>query len=531
MNTLLLSNLTPYIGTWSKKEAAHLLKRTTFGATFEQIKEVELLGLDASVDVLLADIPMPEPPLNYLHEDDPLVSIGESWIETRWPQDGQTYQRRNSMDAWTHGLLLTKELSIREKMTLFWHNHFAIERDIVRDAKYMYAYNSLLRQNALGNFKQLVKDITVDPCMLYYLNGRDNTKKNPNENYARELLELFTIGKGPIAAPGDYTTFTEDDVIEIARVLTGWKDKGRYSKSRDLISSEFTLNNHDTEDKKLSPRFDEVVIKNEGEDEYKVLIDIIFQQREVAHFICRKIYRWFVNFEISDDTELHIIKPLAQHFIDHDFEVKPVMELLLKSEHFYDEAIRGAIIKNPLDFVFSILNGFEVEMPVDFIDWYKALKSLRNFLELMQMSYFSPPSVAGWEAYYLQPQYYRQWINSVTLRPRVEFTEKLAKGGRKFNGHSMEIDVLAFISKLDNPADPNDLIDDISLVLYTDSLNQAQKDYLKELLIPGLPDFEWTLEYGVYLEDPENQEARMSVENRLRNMIKAMLSFPEFYIS
>ncbi|MBK9745017.1 MAG: DUF1800 family protein [Saprospiraceae bacterium] len=118
--------------------------------------------------------------------------------------------------------MLKGDANIREKMTMFWHNHF-VTADI-NDPRYNYIYISLLRKNALGNFKQLTKDITIDPAMLNYLNGRDNTGQAPNENYARELMELFTLWQSPLAGPGDYTTYTEDDIKEMARVLTGWID-------------------------------------------------------------------------------------------------------------------------------------------------------------------------------------------------------------------------------------------------------------------------------------------------------------------
>lgn len=530
MKTLLTTSLNPYTGTWGKAQAAHLLRRTTFGASFEQIKEFEILGLETAVEVLLAEIPLPDPPINYRDDDDPWVPLGETWIEKKYPPDGSGHSdRRHAMDAWILGRLISDELNIREKMCLFWHNHFAIERSIVRDGKYIYAYSTLLRQQALGNFRQLVKDITIDQSMLYYLNGRDNTKNNPNENYARELLELFTIGKGDIAGPGDYTTFTEDDVVEIARVLTGWKDRGRYSTSTDIIYSEFRPDKHDTGTKTLSHRFEGAQISQAGEEEYKELINIIFQKEEVAYFICRKLYRWFVNHDITAEVESTIIAGMAQSLIAHDYEVLPVLDLLLKSEHFYSESIRGAIIKNPLEFVFSIFNGFEVEMPEDVFQWYASMKRLSTFLLDMQMSYFYPPSVAGWEAYYIEPLYYKQWINSVTLRPRMEFTDRVSTEGYRFSGYYMQIDVLRFIEKLDNPADPNDLISDISTVIFPEALSQGQVDYLKEILIPGLPDFEWTLEYGLYLENPDDPMAKATIENRLRNMIKAMLTFPEFY--
>ncbi|MDW3652262.1 MAG: DUF1800 domain-containing protein [Bacteroidia bacterium] len=532
MKPLLSDVLSPYTGVWGNLQAAHLLRRCIFGPTLDQIREVEALGMDASIDLLLADRPLPDPPINYLDADDPWVPLGESWVDTRYPPDGSgVRERRNALDAWILGQLLNQGLSLREKMTLFWHNHFPVERDVVLDGKFLYNYNNLLRKNALGNFKSLVEKITLDPAMLVYLNGKDNTKDNPNENYARELLELFTIGKGDFAGPGDYTTFTEEDVIAIAKVLTGWSGVERFSVDIDLVFSEFHSELHDNGTKRLSHRFDNIEISAAGENEYKNLIDLIFQKEEVAAFICRKIYRWFINSEINPTIESTVIQGMAQFLQAHDFEIKPLMSMLLRSKLFHDPAQHGAIIKNPMDFVFSVYNGLEVEMP-DYIEgWYRAFRAMTHFMGLMQMSYFYPPSVAGWEAYYLQPQYYKQWINSATLRPRTEFTDKLSQNGFRFGAHLMRIDVLNYIEKFDNPADAASLINSLAEVMYPRPLKDFQVDQLKNVLIPGLPDFEWTIEYETYREEPSNEEIALSVENRLRNLFQAMLSLPEFHTS
>ena len=152
-------------------------------------------GLNATVAEILAELPLPDPPVNYYSEDDN-VSIGQTWIDSPYPDNRQVARgaRNRSLAGWSMGRLLNEGINIREKMVLFWHNHFAIERQKVNDPKFIYRYITLLRENALGNFKQLVKDVTIDPAMLRYLDGHQNTRRKPNENYARELLELFFTG-------------------------------------------------------------------------------------------------------------------------------------------------------------------------------------------------------------------------------------------------------------------------------------------------------------------------------------------------
>ena len=156
--------------------------------------------------------------------------------------------------------------------------------------------------------------------MLLYLNGNENTKEAPNENYARELLELFTIGKGEVAGPGDYTTFTEQDVQSMARVLTGWTINLLAIGTK--LESIFLAPRHDTGSKQLSSRFNDEIIENAGDQEYSNLIDVIFEQDEVSKFICRKIYRYFINHEIDDEIEANIIEPMAQIIRDDNYEVE-----------------------------------------------------------------------------------------------------------------------------------------------------------------------------------------------------------------
>ncbi|MBI5915934.1 MAG: DUF1800 family protein, partial [Bacteroidetes bacterium] len=252
------SGLAPYTGPFGLDEAAHLLRRATFGASYQQVKDVANLGLDAALDLLFADQPMPDPPLNPNFPDDPYVPIGQTWVDSAYDitVNGIPGYRNQSLRSWTLDLARSEGLNIREKLVLFWHNHF-VTSDI-QDPRFVYRYITLLRQNATGNFRELAKQMTLDPAMLRYLNGNQNTAAAPNENYARELLELFTIGKGPVAGPSDYTNYTEDDVIEMAKVLTGWRDRGYNTQDPNVpIEAYFTMNRHNQTTKQLSYRFND----------------------------------------------------------------------------------------------------------------------------------------------------------------------------------------------------------------------------------------------------------------------------------
>lgn len=532
---LVLSGLDPYEGDWEYEQAAHLLRRAMFGPTHGQIKTAIQEGMDATVNTLLTDLPTPEPPLNFNNDDEPLVPIGETWVNAPYSPDFNLRAARStSLRAWTMGQILHEGVSLRETMVLFWHNHFATELSIVNDPKFVYRLHSLFRANAWGNFRELTKQVTIDPMMLRYLNGNQNRVQAPNENYARELLELFTIGKGPQVDDGDYTNYTEDDVVQMARVLTGWRDVGFVTQNPDVeISSVFTPFFHDTGEKQLSHRFDDVVISNMGDGEYAHLVDIIFGKDEVARFICRKIYRWFIYYNITDQAETDVIQPLAQILIDNDYEIKSALEVFFKSQHFYDMLNVGPMIKNPVDFTAAIVKQLEMPLPNDnnLNRQYRVWFNINRVNAAMLMEIFNPPNVAGWPAYYQEPSFYRLWINSTTLPLKNQLTNQLINQGITANGFTVRANPLALIEQFDDPFDPNNLIQELVSLLFPQPITQNQIDFLKEILIPGLPDFEWTVEYGDYVNNPNDEDLAMGVENKLRNLLTAMLTMPEYYLS
>ncbi len=530
-----VTGLDPYTGPWDYELAAHLLRRTMYGPTNGQIKNAVQNGMTATVAQLFNVGPLPEEPINYYFEDDPNVAVGASWVGQIYDQTNISMirtSRNRSLRAWTAKQFYEEGVSIREKMTLFWHNHF-VTSDI-NDPNFRYNYINRIRTNALGNFRDFVKEMTIDPSMLRYLNGRQNTGNAPNENYARELLELFTIGKGPIAGPGDYTNYTEDDVVAIAKVLTGWRDRGFNNQDAAVeIGAYFTESRHDTNDKQLSARFDNIIIPNAGEAEYANLIDIIFQKEEVAYFICRKLYRWFVFFEISDEVEINVIDPMAQLLIANDYEIASVIEALISSQHFYDELNRSCMIKNPWDFVFGVIKETEIQIPTDnLIDYYNTLRLLFNTPRDLQMEYYNAPSVAGWTAYYQEPSFYQLWISSVTLPERMRIIEGFLNQGVVIQGaDNAVVDFLGIINALDNPFEINPMIDELVQLFFPKDISQNQKDYLKEILIPGLPDFEWNVEYSEYASDPTNDNLANSINNKIKNLFAAMLTMPEYQLS
>jgi hypothetical protein len=522
---LLVTTLEPYTGEWTMDAAAHLLRRTTFGPTYQNIKDAESNGLDLTVDALLADNPLPPLPINFNNPNDPTTPIGETWVGKPNDQSIQNLNtsRNVSLNGWQMGLFNEGGVSIREKLVLFWHNHFVTAGVVL--AAYNFQYLDILRRNATGNFKTFAEEITISSSMLIYLNGNENTRQAPNENYSRELLELFTIGKGDAAGPGDYTNYTEDDVVALAKSLTGWRARN----ADGVPESIFVPNRHDTSDKQLSLRFDNVIIQDGGENEYKNVIDIILQQDETARHICRRLYVWFVGSTIDSNVESNVIEPMAALMRDNNYEIKPAIEALLKSEHFYDVSIRGCMVNHPIDFFFKLFNSLEISTPDDILTKYRVWVGIYRQLLSLDMVILNHSSVAGWKAFYQGPQYYDVWANSVSLPLRENITNTLLEG---FNiGQArIRIDTLSLVSKLNDPFDPNELIIELTNLLLPFPISTNQIAYLKEILIPGLPDFEWTVEYGEYLGDPENDDKRLSVENKLIALFGAVLKMPENYL-
>jgi uncharacterized protein (DUF1800 family) len=305
--------MTPYTGSWASAEAAHLLRRCTFGASYLDIQNAVGAGMLGAVNQLFLTGSIDQP-LAY-DAGEQVVPLGQTWVSAVYPTNTTANQqtegaRMKSLAAWLAKNLNQETLSLTEKMLFFWQNHFGVSTS--GDARAMYQYLQLLRQHSLGNIKQLVKDVTVDPCMLLFLNGNTNTVFSPNENYGRELLELFTVGKGAQLAAGDYSTFTEQDVAAAAKIFTGYVVQGVRSDTQAQVSSQYMPVLHDTSTKILSYHFGNQTISAAGALEYANYIDVVFNQADTALYICRKLYRYFVNCDITVWVEQNIIADMAQ---------------------------------------------------------------------------------------------------------------------------------------------------------------------------------------------------------------------------
>ncbi len=310
--------ITPYSGKWDYYRAAHLLRRTLYGPSPDLIQRSVSMGLEKSLDYLFREVQPPGPPMYFNFNNDPHTVTGESWVSKPHVQGmGVNNARIRSLGSWTIGQTFPNRWSIMAKMILFWHNHFVVAQ--INDPRYLYFYMKTIEKHALGNFLDMAEAMTIEPAMLRYLNGNQNSRVSPNENYARELLELFTVGKGETAGEGDYTTFTEHDVREIAKALTGWRDFGFRNQNNPDIYSYFTSNRHDKSTKTLSHRFNHAVIINAEENEYKQVIRILLGNSNTALHLCRSLYRWFVHHDINEKVEKQVIYPMADMLVKNQY--------------------------------------------------------------------------------------------------------------------------------------------------------------------------------------------------------------------
>ena len=521
-------SLEPITGPLGFENAKHLLNRSLFGPRLAEIEFIKNKTAGEALDFLLPE-PAEElaPPLGF-RDSDTEVPVGTTWVNTIYNDSFQS-ERRESYNCWWTGRIMNQELSLKEKMALFWHNHFVIEKDVVTNLNYNYQYSKLLWDYSIGNFKAMTEAMTINAGMLKYLNGSENFAGSPNENYARELFELFTIGKGPLIADGNYTNYSEHDIREAAKVLTGWRT------ARELNGSYFSTSKHDKTTKTFSEIFDNRSIANAEENEYKQLISMIFEKRETARFLVRKLYRWFVYHEIDESIETEIIEPLATLFIENNFELKPLLKKLLSSRHFFDVSFRGCNIKNPFELTSGMLRQLEYTAPAEenLVARYGMFDWVYSQAKAQDMRIGNPPDVAGWPAWYLAPAYNQLWINSVTMPLKATMVKALIVNGyRPLTGFEKQyIDPFKVAWLATDPSDINNLLSAITGLLLPLPPTETQIARYKEVIIPGLPDFEWTIEWNKYINNPADENQKKAVATALKNLLVTICTSAEYQLN
>ncbi len=545
-----MSSLTEITGNLGIKNANHLLRRLTFGASKQTVDYYSTKTASETINDFFAEQTTPTPPI------DPLT--GSTWLSPKPDPmiNSEEYLLHKYFQSWHLEQMRKSKATAKERLTYFHHCLLPVQQSVVRASAEIYYQNTLYRFLAFGNYKLLIKKICIDNAMLHYIDNCLNETGSPNENFARELMELYTIGKGPLIEEGDYTNYTEDDIKEASKVLSGYKtdvDFATIDDDTNIPRGFVKINDnkqaylHNADIKTFSDKFSNTQIQpNELIDNYASeeavldeldqLINMIFAQEETAKFLCRKIYRHFVYYKITDEIEQDIITPLAQTFRDNDYEIMPVFELLFKSQHFFDvdnsettEDHIGAMIKSPIDLVLGTLNFFEIEIPTTTEDNYLAyIGGILNFIEEQDMNFYEPIDVAGYPPYHQTPTYHRYWISAGTIGYRYRFAANLVSGTNN-NGKDIgfKLDIVDYVNNnISDPSNTNTIVKELTDYMFPIEIPQERFDYFVDILSDKLSNENWQNEW----EDYKNSKDDLGVRMQLEKLIIALMQSPEYQL-
>lgn len=378
-----LASISPYepsdANPWDIQKVKHVYRRLDYGATDATLNIGILSTPSELIDTLIQEA---------IDKPNPSQPEWAFWNINNYTDFNE--ENNSQISEWysqtSIGFL---NANLKERLAFFWFNHFVTQLEVYFYAPYLYQYWDLMHTHALGNFKDFVSAVGKSSAMLLFLNGFENTNNSPNENYARELYELFTLGEN--------NGYTQMDIEETSRALTGYNHFGG-----GVTGNPITFDNSTFDDSV------KIIFEQEGPWGYDDVITILFEQKAdlIAPFICEKLYNYFV----SPDTNQDIVNEMAATFLANDFEIAPVLTQLFKSEHFYDIDAIGHVIKSPYDLTSTFIR--EIGLQYDNTD-----NQFSNFIiylnDITGQDIFQPPDVAGW-------QRNRDWINSSTISGRWE---------------------------------------------------------------------------------------------------------------
>lgn len=542
-------------GALGHRRAAHLLRRTSFRYTKPKMDQMAGQTASEALNSLLQLYPFQQNQPIYKNlqvQGSPI----ETWLlplpgtpQTELPAEDFVLRRWNLV-WWCNEAL--RDPGIGHKMQLFFHQFMVTTAAMGRNSAF-FDYLQLLRWGALGNFKKLAYKIVTDNSMLLYLNNTQNTKNNPNENFAREFFELFTIGKGPQIGPGDYTNYTEDDIVEASKVLTGFRTRF----NRDVVDDETGIPRgdavfaqHSTGNKTFSSKFNNTVIQGATNAagmwvELQAFVDMIFAQPETAKNLCRRLYRYFVSKSITAEIETDIIGPLANTLISNNFEIKPVLQQLLQSQHFFDaddaddtDEIVGGMLKSPLELNFHAMSFFGMPLPDPIANtsgYFQLFERgmMQRAFSTANFPLFFPSDVAGYPAYYQAPDYSHHWFSSSTIITRYKLPAMLLSGTLTIGTQTgqqlgTKLNIAPWVrdsGAISNPFDSQVLVEDLLKYLLPEDVDTDRFNYFHiQVFLDNLPPADWTYEWENYLSTNDATEVTLALER----LIKAILFSPEY---
>jgi uncharacterized protein (DUF1800 family) len=481
---------------WDRKWAGHLYRRAAFGATFDELREAEKVGHQATLAKLL-------------HGNDSLTSFFEiegAKVAKRYqtPQPFRPAQPFELPGWWLYCMLHTGN-PLREKMTLFWHNHFATSIAKVGSGTLMFEQNKLMREHALGKFGEFLLAMSKDPAMLKWLDSNSNIKSHPNENYAREVMELFSLGVGH---------YTEKDIREAARAFTGWHMDGE--------KYEFNAQEHDFDSKSVLGRTG----KLDGGD----IVEVLLEQSACAEFLVGKLYAYFVSETQTPPKTL--IEPLCEQLRRTDYDIGALVRTMLSSRHFFSAHAYRQRIKSPVEFVVGA-----VRAATDVKKGGVPQQALVSKLDAMGQSLFAPPNVKGWPGA-------QAWLNTSTILARENFGQALAMGtlwrnfGPRNNGFDptlAEVEVAQPAAPGARPAQPEEAPPPLTLdpasVLHKENPKTPEEaaGLLLDVYLPGGVGDKARSKLVAFLGQgkPEGK----ALDRRAREAVHAIVSMPEYQLA
>lgn len=528
--------------------AYHLLRRTTFNITKARILEMATKTPEQALNLLFTfNAPVPPSPLN-ANLETIVPTVTNPTITDTMNTDNAV---EHDLYWWMYQAL--KDNSAQYRIAYFLHLLFVTDDDAAFFTNF--DYKELMRFHANGSLKELAVRITTDPRMLIYLSNYLNKKQSPNQNYAREFLELFTVLKGPQIATGNYTNYTETDVQQAARVFTGFTMTYAAQQNKtarlnlvdpvtNLPKGFINVANHDTGDKTFSSAFGNAVITGGSTEativaELQSFVNMVFNQDETAKAYCRRMYRYFVGRNITTDIENGIIVPLANLLKNNNYQIIPVLKELLWSTHFYDEQdgivgdnVIGSLVKSPMEYYFSIISLLQLQMPLYTVNAdsiHQFFSTVYYYVQSSGMPVFRPQSVNGYSGYSSSPNYDKNWITTSSLRIRYQNSIDVLISGFTRAGFLYKLNMPVFVKDsgyFSNPANADTLVQDFCGLLHIEVPTGARFTHFRDVFLSGLSPVNWSNEWNNYV----NTGTASSVKIAIDRLVRALIKSPEFQV-
>jgi len=425
---------------WDLRRAALLHRRSGFAATAEQLRATVAIRPDEVVAKMVQGEPNPSFEMDSFESDS--VDLAKSVLATS--------DTKQLASWWLHRMLNTPTPLV-EKMTLFWHGHFATGAEKVLDVELMHTQNQLLRQNALGDFRNLAQGIAKDPAMLIYLDSISNRKAHANENFARELMELFCLGEG---------NYTEADVQQLAKCFTGW----------EIRRKQFRFNPYQHDDSTKSILGQPVIESGES------AIDCVLASPHMPRFIVRKLFRFFMTEDAEPSDAF--LAPLAERFAQTNYSIASVVQMILGSRLMLSGWSIGRKVRSPVELAVGWMRTLNCSTNLGF---------LADRLKTIGQAVLFPPNVKGWEGG-------RAWINSSTLVGRANLIYELIQNEMtRFDRGTFQ----EFV-KNNNVSDSVQFSNWFANHFFVEELSIAEKDHIQRSFKASSPD-RWASQTMIYL--------------------------------